>query len=373
MRSPSIALTTAAAAASIALSVVLLLASEAPACRESLTQPTNVDERLVYETLSDLRALAARSCPSSCGIQVFGPAVLKWDADPSQFPSDRLASPRDRLPAKEYGKRVVRWDLCDRACKISLLPSGAESTPTMTWQSAGGLWYCFENASGQPSDLEIRQGLSSDFSDVKLLSVFNGCVAFPSVISTRSLADHLSMIKCTMTQTSSDTSTVRWESARSSGRVEIEVEMRLVDRRLQRVSYTQYRSSGSAGASPVSKVVIYIDSWDETPALAGMPRRAYIWSGSFVTNEVAGVTVTPRLNYTEVERISVDAGVPCEELRDVPVAEAHATVRDEALRLRYSIGGTSLWIDGQTVTLEKPIERIITTELPAILEGRRLP
>jgi len=49
------------------------------------------------------------------------------------------------------------------------------------------------------------------------------------------------------------------------------------------------------------------------------------------------------------------------------------TVRDEVLRLRYTIGGTSLWVNGRTARLEQPIEGIITTELPEILEGRRTP
>jgi hypothetical protein len=166
---------------------------------------------------------------------------------------------------------------------------------------------------------------------------------------------------------------VRWESNRPYGRVEIEVEMRLADRQLRRLSFTQYRSADPESDVPASKVVIHIDAWDETPACAGLPRRAYIWSGSFATNEIDGVTVTPRLNYTEVERIAVDASAPCEDLRRVPVAEARVTVRDEVLRLRYTIGGTSLWINGQTARLEQPIERIITTELPEILEGRRTP
>ena len=352
-------------------------ASEASVSQDSGTKPADVDERLVEETLSELRALAGRSCPLSSEIEVLGPAVQRWDADPTAFPSDRLAprlaSPDDRLPSKEYERRVVRWDFCEGASNVSLLPNGAGPMPTKTWRQAGGRWYCFERAPGQPGDLDIQPGLSSDFEEVKLLSVFNGCVAFPSVISTRSLADHLSTIKCTMTQTSTDASTVRWESARPYGRVEIEVELRLADRRLRRLSFTQYRSADSDSDVPASKVVIHIDAWDETPAYAGLPRRAYIWSGSFATNEIDGVTVTPRLNYTELERIAVDAHAPCEDLRRVPVAEARVTVRDEVLRLRYTIGGTSLWVNGRTARLEKPIEGIITTELPEILEGRRTP
>ncbi|MEY3027118.1 MAG: hypothetical protein RLZZ238_2015 [Planctomycetota bacterium] len=93
--------------------------------------------------------------------------------------------------------------------------------------------------------------------------------------------------------------------------------MRLADRRLRRLSYTQYRSSDSESDVPASKVVIHIDAWDETAAFAGLPRRAYIWSGSFATNEIDGATVTPRLNYTEVERIAVGADAPCEDLRQV--------------------------------------------------------
>lgn len=245
--------------------------------------------------------------------------------------------------------------------------------PDMRWQSIGGVWHCFTSTRGQAVDLEIRRGLSSDFAEVKLLSVFNGGVAFPSVLSTRSLAEHLATLQCTTTEAATDSMIARWESPRASGRVEIEVELGALDRRLRRLSYTQYRSSDSPSGSLVSKVVMAIDAWDETAEFSGLPRRAYIWSGSFVSNEIAGVTVKPRLNYTEVERISLDAAVSCDEIQLVADLPLHTTVRDDVLRLRYTIGDTLLWIDGRTAKLEKPIERIITTELPALLEGRRLP
>lgn len=369
-RSPSMA---RIAAAVVVLGMASLPASSTPACQEQSVGQTTVDERMAKEVLSALRALADRACPANSEIEVLGPAVLSWDADPMAFPSGRMESPNDRLPAKEYGKRRVHWEFCDRASRVSLRSGGEGATPEMRWQSIGGVWHCFTSTPGQPADLEIRRGLSSDFAEVKLLSVFNGGVAFPSVLSTRSLAEHLATLKCTMTQASNDGLIVRWESPRASGRVEIEVELGAQDRRLRRVSYTQYRSSESPGGSPVSKVVMAVDAWDETPEFSGLPRRAYIWSGSFVSNEIAGVTVKPRLNYTEVERISLDAAVPCDEMQLVPDVPLHTTVRDDALRLRYTIGGTSLWIDGRTAKLEKPIERIITTELPALLEGRRLP
>ncbi len=369
------------AAAVMVLGMASLPASTTAACQDQSVGTAPVEERMVKETLSALRALADRACPADSEIEVLGPAVLSWDADAKTFPTGRMESPNDRLPAKEYGKRRVHWEFCDRASRVSLRSGSEGSTPEMRWQSIGGVWHCFTSAPGQPADLEIRRGLSSDFAEVKLLSVFNGCVAFPSVLSTRSLAEHLATLKCTMTQASTDSTTdrtadstiVRWESPRASGRVEIEVELGALDRRLRRVSYTQYRSSDSPGGSPVSKVVMAVDAWDETPEFSGLPRRAYIWSGSFASNEIAGVTVKPRLNYIEVERISLDAAVSCDEMQRVPEVPRHTTVRDDALRIRYTIGGTSLWIDGRTAKLEKPIERVITTELPALLEGRRLP
>lgn len=361
------------AAAVAILSMASLPGSLTAACQAQSVGKATVDEQVVKEVLSALRALADRACPASSEIEVLGPAVLSWDADPMAFPSGRMESPNDRLPAKEYGRRRMHWEFCDRASRVTLRSGGEGSMPDMRWHSIGGVWHCFTSSPGQPVDLEIRRGLSSDFAEVKLLSVFNGGVAFPSVLSTRSLAEHLATLQCTTTVASAESVIAQWESPRASGRVEIEVELGGLDRRLRRLSYTQYRTSDSPSGSPVSKVVMAIDAWDETAEFSGLPRRAYIWSGSFVSNEIAGVTVRPRLNYTEVERISLDAAVSCDAIQLVADVPLHTTVRDDVLRLRYTIGDTSLWIDGRTAKLEKPIERIITTELPALLEGRRLP
>ncbi len=345
-------------------SVVVALQVAMGACLcESAT--SDVADRVIHH----VNELAERCGAMKSEFLVSGPAVVPWNPTNTEWP----AVPDAETIVERCHKYI--WNHIDgrtRLDRMSKADAEQDNLPEISWMWNGSKWY-MEAPETETTPRQLRVDAFSRVDVIPFLDVWNGCVDYRCGVMANGLAATLTSSNVISESLTAERVSVRFRVPALRSRADIVVTCDVNtegDYALRRITVETF---DPATDELISRNEFTIDEWGDFGGLL-IPIRAHLWGGRPGLAPRIERGLKPVANYTEFVRVSAEQ-LDRESGRSQvfePKSPTHGTwVRDSTLRISYTIGGASIIVDGRRIQLSKPIEAMITDNLPEILQTSR--
>ncbi len=339
--------------------VTLALAMSGASC-PSTSERCHSDDDLAAEVVAAISDLAESADQLESRIAVVGPVVIEMPNVREEFPHGPLDNPEQYVRHVTQERRTIVWRHCEGPTLIELLGGEGVIQSSSRWD--GQKWYEVTSEAG-PTQFAIAAKIERPPFGMKLLSVFNGGVDFRSMLHTRSLDTFLRSAELLRAETSDDVVEATWKTENPLFYYETTLQLDRETMRLRRLSHVTYGKEGER--RPLDRIELTIAQWHRYDE-CWLPSEAYIWETMYDMPSRRGLA--PIANYTVYKRLSASDEVDCEQLRQPPTAEHGTVVHDRTLSISYIIGHDAIQIDGNRRKLRAPVTKLITTELPDLID-----